>query len=152
MLVVAAHSFRWVAIATSLTAFLCFNYFFLPPLGTWVSADAQNWVALFTLLAVSMIASHLSAQVRHRALEATARRDELARLFDLTRDILLTANPSDAVALVARSIADRFGLTDVIICLPDARGWALHRSGEPREASSADFNSAPRRIRPVFNR
>ena len=130
VLIVAAVSTRWVAIATSLVAFLCFNYFFLPPVGTWTITDPQNWVALFALLAVGVIASHLSAQARRRAQEATARRDELARLFDLTRDILLTTDTSDAVAHVARYIARRFGLDAVTICLPDTGGWALHHSGE----------------------
>src|SRR6185295_15940774 len=35
VLIVATVSTRSVAIATSLMAFLCFNYFFLPPVGTW---------------------------------------------------------------------------------------------------------------------
>ncbi len=134
VLIIASVSTRWVAIATSLLAFFCFNYFFLPPVGTFVIADPENWVALFTLLAVSLVASHLSAQVRRRAQEAMARRDELSRLFDLTRDILLTTDTADAVALVARHIARRFGLEAVTICLPDARGWQLHHSGERRMA------------------
>jgi two-component system, OmpR family, sensor histidine kinase KdpD len=130
VLIVAAVSTRTVAIATSLMAFLCFNYFFLPPVGTWTITDPENWVALFTLLAVSVIASHLSTQARQRATEATARRDELARLFDLTRDILMTTDTTDAVALVARSVAQRFGLEAATICLPEADGWQLHHSGE----------------------
>lgn len=130
VLIVATVSRRRVAVATSLVAFLCFNYFFLPPVRTWTIADPQNWVALFTLLAVSIVASHLSAQVRRRAQEATARRDELARLFDLTRDILLTTDTADALALVARYIARRFGLTGATICLPEPGGWAFHHSGE----------------------
>jgi two-component system, OmpR family, sensor histidine kinase KdpD len=130
VLIVATVSTRWVAIAASLMAFLCFNFFFLPPVGTWTVADPENWVALFSLLAVSIVASHLSTQVRRRAQEATARRDELARLFDLTRDILLTTDTADAVALVARYIARRFGLAGVTICLPEPRGWKLHHSGE----------------------
>ena len=64
VLLVAATSTRRVAVGTSLTAFLGFNFFFLPPVGTLAIADPQNWVALFTLLSVSIVASHLSAQVR----------------------------------------------------------------------------------------
>ncbi|MBA2301099.1 MAG: DUF4118 domain-containing protein, partial [Acidobacteria bacterium] len=71
VLVVAAVSRRWVAISTSFAAFLCFNLFFLPPVGTLAIADPAHWVALFTLLAVSVVASHLSAQARHRTDEAT---------------------------------------------------------------------------------
>lgn len=130
VLIVAAVSKRWIAVGTSLTAFFCFNYFFLPPVGTLTIADPQNWIALFTLLAVSIVASHLSTQVRRRALEATARRDELARLFDLTRDILLTTDTTDAVAVLARYVARRFGLKGVTVCLPAPNGWQLHPSGE----------------------
>jgi K+-sensing histidine kinase KdpD len=72
VLIVATMSTRWVAIATSLMAFLSFNFFFLPPVGTWTVADPQNWVALFTLLAVSIVASHLSAEVRRRARQEAA--------------------------------------------------------------------------------
>jgi two-component system sensor histidine kinase KdpD len=82
VVLVAALSTRRVAVATSLLAFGCFNYFFLPPVGALTIEDPQNWVALFTLLAVSMVASHLSAQARRRTEEAIAQRDELARLME----------------------------------------------------------------------
>jgi two-component system sensor histidine kinase KdpD len=154
VLIVATVSTRGVAIATSLMAFLCFNYFFLPPIGTWVIADPSNWVALFTLLAVSVVASHLSAEVRQRAKEATARRDELARLFDLTRDILLTTDTGDAVALVASYIARRFGLRSATICLPESGGWRFHRSGtqvRPFDTAVLDRRLAAARARLEFD-
>ena len=77
VLVVAAVSSWRVAVATSLMAFFSFNFFFLPPTGTLAIADAQHWVALFTLLFVSLVASYLSSEVRLRADEAT--KAEVAR-------------------------------------------------------------------------
>src|SRR6185436_3543134 len=71
-----------VAIAVSAVADLFLNYFFLPPLGTFVIADPENWVALFAFLAVSVVASNLSTAARQRARDAVARRDELAQLLD----------------------------------------------------------------------
>jgi two-component system sensor histidine kinase KdpD len=130
VLVVATLSTRWVAISTSIFAFLCFNFFFFPPVGTFRIEYAEDWVTLFTLLAVSIVASQLSARARRRAQEATARRDELARLFDLTRDILLTTEAADALSLVARYITRRFALEGVAICLPGPGGWTLHESGD----------------------
>jgi two-component system, OmpR family, sensor histidine kinase KdpD len=129
VLILATVSVRWVAVATSLMAFAFFNFFFLPPVGQWTIADPQNLAALFTLLAVSLVASHLSSEARRRTKEATASRDELARLFDLTRDILLITDTSDAVTLVARYIARRFGFDATSICLPGPRGWEFHHSG-----------------------
>ncbi|MCC7042512.1 MAG: DUF4118 domain-containing protein, partial [Acidobacteria bacterium] len=46
VLVTAATSRLLVAVVTSIVAMLCFNFFFLPPVGTWTIADPQNWVAL----------------------------------------------------------------------------------------------------------
>jgi two-component system sensor histidine kinase KdpD len=67
VLVVAAVSSRTVAVVTSLIAFVCFNFFFLPPVGTFSIASGENIVALVVLLAVSLIGSHLSHQSRQRA-------------------------------------------------------------------------------------
>ena len=70
VLVVAARAARWVAVVISVLAMLAFNFFFLPPVGTFTIADPQNWVVLFTFLAVSLAASHLSAVARSRTDEA----------------------------------------------------------------------------------
>ena len=66
VLLVAATSRLRVAVATSVAAMLCVNFFFLPPVGTLTIADPQNWVALFAFLAVSLVASNLSAVARAR--------------------------------------------------------------------------------------
>ena len=72
VLLVAATARLWVAVTTSLAAMLAFNFFFLPPVGTFVIADPQNWIALFAFLAVSLVASNLSAVARMRTQEAVA--------------------------------------------------------------------------------
>ena len=64
VLVAATMSTRRVAIATSIAASFSFNFFFLEPVGTLRIAEPQNLAELFTLLAVSLLASHLSSQVR----------------------------------------------------------------------------------------
>ena len=130
VLVVASTARFWVAAVTSIVAMLAFNYFFLPPVSTFTIVDPQNWVALFTFLAVGLVASNLSAAVRARAQEAVDRRQELAQLFDLSRDVLLTTDSREAIPQLARYIARRFGLEYVSVCLPEGDGWQLHQSGE----------------------
>lgn len=78
------------AIVASVTATLCFNYFFLPPVGTWTIADPQNWVALFAFLAVSIVASQLSERARRKAGTAVEHQQETERLYTLSRLILLS--------------------------------------------------------------
>jgi two-component system sensor histidine kinase KdpD len=129
VLVAAAASKLWVAAATSVVAVLCFNYFFLPPVGTWTIADPQNWVALIAFLAVSLVASNLSSAVRARAQEALDRRDEMARLFDLSRDVLLLTDSREAFASLARSLARRFDLEFAALCLPRGQAWDVFDAG-----------------------
>ena len=129
ILVVAATSRLWIAVATSIAAMLCFNFFFLPPVGTWTIADPQNWVALFAFLAVSLVASNLSAVAHARTQEAVARRDELARLFDLSRDVLVMTDSREAISVLVRSIARRFDLEFVAIALPRPGDWDVFEAG-----------------------
>jgi two-component system sensor histidine kinase KdpD len=130
VLFVAASSPLPVAIVTSIVAMLAFNFFFFPPIGTFTIADPQNWIALFAFLAVSLVASRLSAVARERQREAFNRRDELARLFDLSRDILLTTEPgSEAIAALARHISSRFHLDYVSINLPAATDFERFEAG-----------------------
>lgn len=110
VLVVAARSRLGVAVATSFAAMLALNFYFLPPIGTFTIADSQNWIALFAFLAVSLVASNLSAVARARAEEAVGRQNELARLFDLSRDVLMMTDSPDALSILARSIVRRFDL------------------------------------------
>ena len=50
----------------AIAAVLCFNFFFLPPTGTFTIADPQNWIALVAFLATSIVASQLSGRARQR--------------------------------------------------------------------------------------
>jgi len=143
VLLVAATSRLWVALTTSVAAVLAFNFFFLPPVGTLTIAEPQNWIALFSLLAVSLVASNLAAVARTRTQEAIARRDELRRLFDLSRDVLLVNDGRDANASLAGFISRRFDLDYVGICVPQKSGWVVGDAGarpialDPRELSAA---------------
>jgi two-component system sensor histidine kinase KdpD len=77
------------AIFTSILAVLAFNFFFLPPLGTFTIADPENWIALFAFLITAVTASRLSTQARRRAEEAVAGRNEISTLYELSRAMLM---------------------------------------------------------------
>jgi two-component system, OmpR family, sensor histidine kinase KdpD len=142
-LFVAALGDLAVAVSTSLAATLCFNYFFLPPVGTFAIADPHNWVALVSFLIVSVVASRLSATAQARTQEVLDRRNELTRLFDVTRDILLTTERAGALAAIARHVARRFELETVAICVPEGDGWAIHHGGSSTPVVDvADLNRA----------
>src|SRR5690242_16855858 len=103
VLVTAATSRLRDAVGASVAAMLSFNFFFLPPVGTLTIAEPQNWVALFVFLAVSLIASNLSAAARDRAALANERLQlleerkgaELARKSEEMKSALLASLAHD---------------------------------------------------------
>lgn len=120
VLVVAAASTRRVAIVVSLIAFACFNFFFLPPVGTFAIAKKDDLIALIALLAVSLIGSHLSQQTRQRAQEALVlaqqRNDaEMARRSAEVKSALVASLSHDLkTPLTALTVAaGNLGLTNL---------------------------------------
>ncbi len=115
------------AVLASVAATLCFNFFFLPPLGKFTIADPQNWVALFAFLATALVASHLSDRGKKRALEAKSHQRETEQLYTLSRTILLT-DPAQSIGFqAAQHIAEIFNCRAVV--LYDARTADIFRAG-----------------------
>jgi K+-sensing histidine kinase KdpD len=85
------------AFVASVVGMLCFNYFFLPPVGTWTIADPENWVALGAFLVIALTAGQLSARLKQRAEEAEAGRQEIKRLYDELNDAFERASHAEAL-------------------------------------------------------
>jgi len=96
---------------SSILATLIFNFYFLPPVGTFTIADPQNWIALFSFLSTALIASRLSAKAEQRALEAIKSQQDLERLYTFSRAILLIGSDESFPRQLVTRLADIFGLT-----------------------------------------
>jgi two-component system sensor histidine kinase KdpD len=127
VLVIASTWGFFEAAISSIAATLVFNFFFFPPVGTFTIADPQNWVALFSFLATSLIASRLSAKAKSRALEAIERRQDLERLYSFSRAILLIDQNSPFPKQLIEKLAETFRLAAVV--LYDRRTSEFYRVG-----------------------
>jgi len=74
------------AILASLLGVACFNFFFLPPFGTFSIAEPENWIAFIAFVITALTAGQLSARARQRAEEANAARLEVERLYHELQD------------------------------------------------------------------
>jgi len=111
LLAILAVSTFWgftVSAFMSVAAMLAFNYFFLPPVGTFTIADPQNWAALFAFLATSLIASQLAARVRREADEAQQRRSEIERLYVFSQQLLVSGNVITLLNAIPNHIVETF--------------------------------------------
>jgi K+-sensing histidine kinase KdpD len=91
---------RWgslPALLASILAMLCFNFFFLPPFGTFTIAATDNWVALLAFLVTAVTAGQLSARAKKRAEEAELGKREIERLYTELRDAFGRASHAEAL-------------------------------------------------------
>lgn len=85
------------AFLASVCGVLCFNFFFLPPFGTLIIADFDDWIALAVFLIVAVVAGQLSASAKRRAEEAESGRHEIERLYKELRDAFERASHAEAL-------------------------------------------------------
>src|SRR3954447_21571825 len=122
----------WAVGATaSVAAMLCFNYFFLPPLGTLTISEPANWVALLAFLAASTFASRLVATARMQAEEAQRRRREVEALYDLCFSLFAVSQRPGVLGEAAARTLRAIGATSGVLLLGDA-GEVASTVGEER--------------------
>jgi two-component system sensor histidine kinase KdpD len=85
------------AVLASLLGAACFNFFFLPPFGTFTIAAPDNWVALTAFLIIAITAGQLSARAKRRAEEAEVGKREIERLYDELREAFERASHTEAL-------------------------------------------------------
>jgi two-component system, OmpR family, sensor histidine kinase KdpD len=117
----------WVSVTMSIASMLSFNYYFLPPTGTFSVADPQNWVALITFLVVAVIASHLSTRARQKAADAFARQHDIEKLYSFSQGLLESRNVMELVNRVPVQIVDAFEVGAAALFLEDKQ--KVYRSG-----------------------
>lgn len=91
---------RWgslPALAASILAMLCFNFFFLPPSGTFNIAATDNWIALIAFLITAITAGQLSARHKARAEEAEFGKREIGRLYEELRQAFEGASQAEGL-------------------------------------------------------
>jgi two-component system sensor histidine kinase KdpD len=117
ILLIAAQWGLRFALFTALAATACFNFFFLPPIGTFTIADTQNWVALFAFLATAVIGSQLSSRIRREAEHAHERQQEVETLFRLSRELLQIDRVSRMIEAIPGCVAAATGADDAALYL-----------------------------------
>jgi two-component system, OmpR family, sensor histidine kinase KdpD len=115
-----------VGAVASVVAMLCFNFFFFPPFGTLIIHDPANWIALFTFLVASTVASRLVATARRQAEEAQSRRREVEILYDLCFSLFAASQRPGVLGEAAARTLQAIG----------AESGGLYLAGETAPAST----------------
>ncbi len=139
----AAWGLRY-ALPMSIGAALCFNFFFLPPVGTLTINDPQNWVALFAFFFAAVVASNLAERARRQATEAHRRRRDVERLYVFSQQLLIADNVLELLKSVPRYVTETFGGVHAAIYLP-LRNQIYRSDADRQEIPVEDLRDASAR-------
>ena len=127
VLVLAAQWGLRYAATVAVIATAAYNFFFLPPVGTFTIADPQNWLALFSFLGTGIVGSRLSQRARDEADAARKQRSELEVLYSLSRDLLQTENVAATVHSIPQLVNTAVHGESVVLYL--LNGHRLYQAG-----------------------
>ncbi len=117
--VVAFSAGFWQATMISIFANLSVNYFIIPPTFSFRIADTQNWVALIVFEFTVLVVSRLSNASQVQAKKAAGKQQEIERLYEFSRELLLldrckTPEPQIANLIERLFSASAVGLLDLL--------------------------------------
>jgi two-component system, OmpR family, sensor histidine kinase KdpD len=113
-------AFRWgltYSVCLSIGCTVLYNFFFLPPIGSFTISDPQNWIALLAFLASAIVISRISESERRQAGVSEARRSEMERLYEFSNQLLMEENLHDVASHAPRVVASIFAFDAVILYL-----------------------------------
>jgi two-component system sensor histidine kinase KdpD len=108
LLAVVAVGMRWgtiPAVATSVAAFLAFDFLFVQPLYTFTINSPEEWLNLLLLLAVAVAIGRLVAIQAGHADELAQRAREAQALFGISRALAETRTVEEAAPIVLERLA-----------------------------------------------
>ncbi len=109
---------RGPAMMTSILGVALFDYFFVPPRFTMAVSDTEYIITFFGLVTVGLVVSHLTALVREQAELAQSREAQTSALYELGRDLTITAGLDAIAKAIITHISETFG-REVAIFLPE---------------------------------
>jgi two-component system sensor histidine kinase KdpD len=119
------------SLLASVTASLCYNFFFLPPTYTFTITEPTNVAAFFFFMLIAIIVSNVAARVRTQAMSATERVRTTEYLYSFSRKLAGTATLDDVLWATAYQIALMLKVR-VVLLLPE-HGTIAVKAGYPPE-------------------
>jgi two-component system sensor histidine kinase KdpD len=140
---VASRFGRGPSVFASVLGVLVFDFFFVTPYHSFAVSDTQYLITLGAMLAVAMLISNLTANVRSQAKVAAHRERRASMLYAMSKDLAAAASEGEIVRTAVRHIYVEFGSQNLIL-FPDAHGRIVYPQEEsiPESLRQTDLSVA----------
>jgi len=124
---------RGPAIAGSLAAFLLYDFFFVPPVGTLSVRGPSELIELFVLLAVALVTSQLAASLRRAHATAETLASDSRALYEVATSALRTPEVTAAMTMLCERAVQLQSVKRFTLLAIDS-GQAVALAGSPVSA------------------
>lgn len=130
----------FIALTTSIVATLCFDYYFLPPFGTFNITSFFDWISLATFLLASVMISRLTASAAANKIQAGILNKSLVQIKQFGAWLLSMPNENLTLSEIAREVLNIFSLEYCSIHVYGDGKW-VHFSGSAASNISQEIES-----------
>ncbi|MDQ6842114.1 MAG: DUF4118 domain-containing protein [Actinomycetota bacterium] len=122
VLLVSAYWGLTFGLSTALLSAAAFNFFHLPPVGTFTISDSRNWVSLAAFTVVAIAVSAIAELAHASGQESERRRAEADLAAALARELLGGSATPSALGVASRRVADGLDIPSAAIELGSVAG------------------------------
>ena len=133
----------WSAVAASILSFLCYNFFFIPPIYTFTVASPQELLSLLVFLMVAVFTGTLAGRVHDQAEAVRQRAQNSESLYDFSRKLAGAAKLDDVLWAVAAHLQKIVGGA-VVVLIPEEGDLQVRIAWPPDAELDAGEISAAR--------
>jgi two-component system sensor histidine kinase KdpD len=125
---VAVRLGRAASVLASVLAVAAFDWFCVPPYGTFQVADTQHFPVFAVMLVVALVISGLAARLKGEAQASRAREHRTAALLAASRELVGLDEPARIAEVAVRHVGETFG-AQVRVYAPDPFGRLRYPGG-----------------------
>ena len=99
---------RRVSMVTSVLSVLLFDFFFVPPYGTFAVSDTEYLITFGTMLTVGLMISTITGRLRQQTIATRVREARTQALYAMSRELAKTSDPQLLYETTVRHVSEFF--------------------------------------------
>jgi two-component system sensor histidine kinase KdpD len=127
----------WLSLYVAFLSAVGFDYYFLPPVGSFQLHGVRSWVAMLSYMASCLVVSRVAERARRQTSQAESRREDVERLYELSQEMMLHEEAAALIRDLPRLIHRIFALDRVVLYVSEANRFMGSNSEVSAEEEAA---------------